>query len=144
MSRNRFVAFVPAVTLGFWLLILRLWLVSFFSGIFWAVIQLLLITFLLGCVAAFLSNLILPVVTDYKMAIKFATPSACVFLFLFIINDLFVTVRDSDFSIETIGFSIISFFIITFPSGILLMIGTAFFGWLGSHIKLTKKHNPLL
>ena len=139
MSQNRFVAIVPAVAIALWLLILRLYLVKFYSGATWALIQLLLIPFLLGSATAFFSNLILPVTTNYKVAIRLAMPSAFVYLLFSIINDIVVMILDSDFSLETIGFSIINFFIIVIPSGTLLMLSIAFFGWLGSRIKLGRQ-----
>lgn len=139
MSQSRFVAIVPATALGLWLLILRLYLVQYFSGVLWALIQLFLIPLLLCCVMVFFSNLRLPVTTSFKVAIRLAMPSAFVYLLFSIINDVVVMILDSDFSLETIGFSIINFFVIVVPSGMLLMLGVAFFGWLGTRIKLGGK-----
>ena len=139
MSKNKFVATLPAFAIGSWLLVYRIYLVYAISDYTWRWILYFIPTFLIGCMTAFFSNLILPLTTSFKRAFHLALPSLIVCLFFFMINDVVVMLLDDDFSLETIGFCIINIFRIAFPAGILLMSSTAFFGWLGACIRLGRK-----
>lgn len=141
-KKNKFVAALPAFVIGSWLLVFRLYLVYAMSDYPWRWILFIFTPFLVGWMTAFFSNLILPLTTSYKKAFKLALPSLIVCLLFFIINDIVVMMIDDDFSLETIGFSIISILLFVFPAGILMMLSTAFFGWLGARIRLGGNKEP--
>lgn len=137
MSKKLFITATPAFLIMAWLIRYRIWLVSHSNqSIIFGIFLYFGMVYIIGLSAAFLTNLILPVSVNRKVAIQSAMPSMFSYLLFFVINDLTITiVNPSLLSFEDITFGVLSYLVIYIPTGFLLLIIVAFFGWLGAHIK---------
>jgi hypothetical protein len=91
-------------------------------------------------IMAFVTTLVLPVATTRRLSIRYAIPSAFVYLLFFIANAMVMAILDPIFrSIEAIGFDAIICLSFDLPIDLLLLTTVAFCGWLGTRMRLVNQ-----
>ena len=136
MIKKVIVASIPAILVVLSLIIER----NSSSWLLWISLPLFV-----GSSTAFLSNLLAPVATERKTAIRIGILSCCVYIYFYILYS-FVEYTNYSYnrSLEFIGFAIIGFFLFIIPTGLLLMAGVAIAGWFGAHLRMAISPKPSL
>lgn len=147
MTKKRISVTIPAIAIISWLILFRQWPRDVYDPNFYdankaykadmLVLLAVGITFIIGSITAFLSNLAFPVVKSRQLAIQFAMPSLLVYLFFYVITNGVTAIFDpTNRTLEATGFAIISFCLLAIPTGLLLAAFVAFFGWLGARVRM--------
>lgn len=124
------VSAIPSILIG--LLLLGIFYVNFSIRDSWIVY--LMVSFLVVFVLVFVINMFLPIANNRAMAIKVALPTVLIFIYVIVIRPFFTSISPSNW-LEDIGFQIIWACIFGPPIEFLLLIGVAYFGWLGTRMK---------
>jgi hypothetical protein len=148
MIMKLMVAIMPAILVVFSLNICIFWARSDMIytdnlpwWFFWIAMPLLI-----GIISAFFSNLLAPIATERKTAIRIGILSFCVYIMFYLIHYIFEYIQNSYnwYNLEFIGFTTIGLFIVIIPAGILLMVGVAIAGWLGARVRMAITPRPSL
>jgi hypothetical protein len=129
---------VPAVAILTWLIVARITYITESATL--GILLYVVVPFLIGAIMAFVTTLVLPVATTRRLSIRYAIPSAFVYLLFFIANAMVMAILDPIFrSIEAIGFDAIICLSFDLPIDLLLLTTVAFCGWLGTRMRLVNQ-----
>jgi hypothetical protein len=148
MIKKVIVASLPAILVVLSLLIEIFWPWSdTINSDYLTSFLLLVLPLPIGIISAFFSNLLAPVATERKTAIRIGILSCCVYIMFYLIYYIFEYIQNPNNwfpNLEFIGFTIIGLFILIIPTGLLLMVGVAIAGWLGARVRLAISPRPSL
>lgn len=129
---------LPALAIAAGLVFFHMWLrdLSNFDTTL-GVILLFCLPFFIGSITAFLANLIWPVATNRKQSIEMAKPSLIAFFVYLMAHTVITSIIDPVFhTLEALGFEFLAYVFIKIPTSMLLLVCVAYFGWLGTRIRM--------